>query len=87
MAGVDAIVMGRNSFETVLGFGGAWPYAKPVVVLTSCDLNIPSELAGHVSTLSGESHAIIAELGSRGMRTIHLDGGDTIPALPPRRAR
>lgn len=62
---------------------GAWLWrgvvrAKPVMVLTSRDLKIPSELAGHVSTLSGEPHAIIDELASRGIRTIYLDGGNTI---------
>jgi len=25
---IDAIVMGRTTFETVYGFGGAWPYSK-----------------------------------------------------------
>ena len=30
---IDAMVMGRNSFETVLGFGIDWPYSKPVFVL------------------------------------------------------
>ncbi|MFN4116305.1 MAG: hypothetical protein ACK4F7_07380, partial [Inhella sp.] len=30
IATVDAVVMGRNTFETVLGFGGEWPYPKPV---------------------------------------------------------
>src|SRR2546426_12152069 len=35
MATVDAIVMGRNTFETVLTFD-AWPFGKkPVVVLTT----------------------------------------------------
>lgn len=31
MATVDALVMGRKTYETVLGFD-AWPYEKPVVV-------------------------------------------------------
>jgi len=34
MAIVDAIVIGRKTFETVLTFE-AWPYEKPVVVLSS----------------------------------------------------
>jgi dihydrofolate reductase len=34
ISGIDAIVMGRGTFETVLGFGGAWPYPKPVYVLS-----------------------------------------------------
>ena len=31
---VDALVMGRNTFDIVLGFG-EWPFSKPVFVLTS----------------------------------------------------
>lgn len=78
MDSVDAVVMGRNSFETVLGFGGEWPYPKPVVVLTSRHLEVPSELAGKVSTLGGEPEAIVAELASRGMHSLYLDGGSAI---------
>jgi dihydrofolate reductase len=32
MASIDAVVMGRNTFETVLTFA-EWPYDKPVFVL------------------------------------------------------
>ena len=35
-AGVDAIVMGRRTYEQVRGFGVPWPYAgKPVYVFTN----------------------------------------------------
>ena len=41
IATVDVIVIGRNTFETVLGFGG-WPYGKmPVVVLSTRLLIFP----------------------------------------------
>ena len=30
--GIDAILMGRSSFEKVLSFGIEWPYTKPVFV-------------------------------------------------------
>ena len=33
---IDAIVMGRNTFETVCGFEGMWPYSKRVFVLKNC---------------------------------------------------
>jgi dihydrofolate reductase len=45
MSTVDQIVMGRNTYEKVLTFGG-WPYEKKVIVLTSRDLVIPPELSG-----------------------------------------
>ena len=37
---VDAIVMGRNTFEKILTFG-MWPYPKPVYVISSIQI-IPS---------------------------------------------
>lgn len=37
-AGIDAVLLGRKTFDTVLGFG-AWPYeGRPVYVLSSRDL-------------------------------------------------
>ncbi len=27
--GVDAIIIGRSTFEMVIGFGVPWPYTKP----------------------------------------------------------
>ena len=34
IGGVDAIVMGRNTFEVVCGFDIDWPYEVPVFVLS-----------------------------------------------------
>ena len=46
MAGIDAIFMGRKTFEQVLGFG-AWPYGRTeMVVMSRQGVAIPSELAG-----------------------------------------
>lgn len=32
---IDALVIGRGTFETVLGFDVDWPYHKPVFVLSN----------------------------------------------------
>lgn len=50
----DAILMGRISFETVLGFGIDWPYAKPVFVWSRRSLTIPDELQEKVFPHSGQ---------------------------------
>ena len=77
MATVDALVMGRKTFETVLTFG-AWPFVKPVVVLTSR----PSELTAPPGTLcefmDGSPQEIVDRLANRGMKHLYIDGGDTI---------
>ena len=77
MDSVDAIVMGRNTFELALTFG-AWPYKKPVVVLSNRPSSLPGPLPPGVRTSSGAPDAILAELTSAGARHVYVDGGVTI---------
>jgi dihydrofolate reductase len=77
VAGVDAIVIGRKTFETVLGFG-EWPYGgKRVVVLSSGPLDF-STVRGHVERLCGEPAEILATLAAGGAHELYVDGGVTI---------
>jgi len=78
MPTVDAIVMGRHSFEKVLSFG-AWPYSdKPVIVLSSQPLRIDPTLASTVTQLGGEPREICDELARRGLNELYVDGGTTV---------
>ena len=74
---VDVIVMGRNTYEKVLTFGG-WPYQKKVIVLTSRGLLVPAGLKEKVEVLHLSPGELIGELRSRDIRQIYLDGGVTI---------
>jgi dihydrofolate reductase len=77
MATVDALVMGRNTFETVLAFN-AWPYGeKPVFVLSSRAI-APAPAGAVVEHLSGDPAEIVARLEARGIQHIYVDGGITI---------
>jgi hypothetical protein len=38
---IDALVMGRITFEKVCGFNCEWPYSKPVFVLSNSMKLIP----------------------------------------------
>lgn len=76
MASVDAIVIGRKTFETVLGFG-AWPYHKRVVVLSSRPLDL-SAAGGSAEQMSGPPAEIVARLASSGAHHLYVDGGITI---------
>jgi len=78
MAGVDTLVIGSKTFETVLGLRD-WPYAgKRVVVLSSRPLDL-STLRDHtVEQMSGEPAEIVAKLEASGSRYVYLDGGITI---------
>jgi len=77
IASVDALVIGRNTFDTVMGFD-TWPYGeKPVVVLSNRPL--PAVPAGaRVERMSGEPAEIAAVLSARGIGHVYVDGGITI---------
>ncbi len=78
IASVDAIVMGRNTFETVLSLG-AWPYGdKRVVVLSSKSVDLSAARGGIVEQMAGPPEQIVAQLAASGARHIYVDGGITI---------
>lgn len=77
-ASVDAIVMGRKTYETALGFT-EWPYAnKRVVVLSHASISIPSQLAGNVEHMSGSPAEVAQRLEASCTRHVYIDGGQTI---------
>ena len=77
MATVDALVIGRKTYETVLGFD-RWAYGgKPVFVLSSQAL-APAPDGAVVEPLSGPPPQIVAALAARGIGHIYVDGGLTI---------
>ena len=76
MAGIDALVMGRRTFEVVKGFG-AWPYSKPVVVLSRAGVDT-SWAPSSVSVLAGSPVEVVAALAKRGWRNLYVDGGETV---------
>jgi dihydrofolate reductase len=78
IATVDAIVMGRNTFETVLTMT-PWPYGKKrVVVLSSSPLDFSSIADGKVEQMSGSPAEIVARLAATGAHHLYIDGGITI---------
>ena len=76
-ASVQALLVGRKTYETMLSFGG-WHYGKkPVFVLSSRP--IPTPPAGAVvEHLQGEPKDIAAHIDARGIERVYLDGGTTI---------
>jgi dihydrofolate reductase len=77
MATVDALVIGRNTYEVVLAFGG-WAYGnKPVFVLSTHPL-APAPAEAIVEHMSGDPADIVAQLTARGIQHIYVDGGITI---------
>jgi dihydrofolate reductase len=78
MDSVDAIVMGRNTFELVLSFG-EWAYGeKPVVVLSGQQMRIPDRLSKTVEWMDASPQKVIQNLTARGLEHLYIDGGKTI---------
>lgn len=78
IATVDALVMGRNTYEKVLTFPG-WAYEEtPVYVLSSREVNVPDQLRSKVTPLSAEPQEVVERLAAEGKRHLYVDGGITI---------
>ena len=75
---VDAIVMGRTTFETVCGFDIPWPYKIPVFVLSSSLESLPEELKDKVDILKGTPTKILALIHKKGYTQLYIDGGATV---------
>ncbi|WP_137176697.1 dihydrofolate reductase family protein [Roseomonas sp. AR75] len=74
-AGIDAILMGRGTYDTVLRMGD-WPYeAKPTIVVTNRSLPDPPPA---VEARTGAMAAIVAELEARGCRRVWVEGGGVV---------
>lgn len=73
-ATIDALLIGRNTYETALGFP-EWPYAgKRCVVLTHRET--PSVHGEQF--FAGEPQALLEQLALAGAQRVYVDGGAVI---------
>jgi dihydrofolate reductase len=71
---IDTLVVGRGTYETVLGFD-RWPWdGKRVVVLT----HRPIEAKHGETTYAGSLAPLVKRLASEGAKRVYLDGGNAI---------
>jgi dihydrofolate reductase len=78
IASVDAIVLGRKSFDKVLTFE-AWPYGdKRVVVVSSRPVDLSAARGGVVEQMAGPPAEIVSRLAASGAHHLYIDGGITI---------
>ena len=81
IASVDALVMGRHTFEQALTFG-EWPYgAMPVVVLSHSLRRLPAGVPATVSVSSESPADLVLRLTAEGARHLYIDGGLTIQSF------
>lgn len=75
---IDAILIGRNTFDIVLGFD-TWPYGdKPVWVLTNRPLPDVLPEGANVRTIAGNAPGVVAAMEAAGVRHAYVDGGRVI---------
>lgn len=76
-AGVDALLMGRRTYDQVLGFG-EWPYGdRPCWVLTHRELSAGSE---HVVAISGTPQQVHEQIAAQPSQHLWLIGGANLAA-------
>ena len=75
---IEAIVMGRITFETVIGFDVPWPYNKPVFVLSNKLKEIPETHKDKAFLISGTLTEILEQIYGKGYGRLYIDGGTTI---------
>jgi len=80
ISGIDAILMGRNTFEKVLTFE-FWPYEIPVFVLSNTLEQLPQELTGKAEIITGGIHEVLDQLNQSGFINLYIDGGKLIQSF------
>jgi dihydrofolate reductase len=74
MNAIDALIVGRSTYDTVLGFD-PWPWeGVRVVVLTHRPLTARHGETSHAGALA----PLVARLSAEGVRGVYLDGGVAI---------
>lgn len=74
---VDALVMGRNTYEMVLSFG-QWPYDIPIYVLSNTLQSLDPNFTNKATLIKGTPSEIIKHLAQKGHNNLYIDGGKTI---------
>jgi dihydrofolate reductase len=77
IATVDALIIGRKTYEIVLALD-EWPYGKKPVFVLSTSPIAPAPAGAVVERMSGAPAQIVSELANRGIQHAYVDGGLTI---------
>jgi dihydrofolate reductase len=74
---VDAIIIGRGTFEKILTFS-SWPYEKKAFVLSTTLKQLPDTLKDKATLLSMKPKDLLTYLSGMGFSSIYVDGGKVI---------
>lgn len=78
---IDALLMGRSTFETVCNFDVPWPYTKPVYVASKSMAKIPEEYTDKAILISGTPTEMITTAHANGHHNLYIDGGQLIQSF------
>jgi dihydrofolate reductase len=81
MNSIDAVIMGRTTFEKVLSFNIPWPYEKKVFVLSTTLKKMENELIDKVEIIDGDLEIILKKLEKNSYKNLYVDGGKTIQSF------
>ena len=81
MEQVDAIVMGRNTFELVCSFDIDWPYPIPVFVMSRTLSSIPDGFSDKAELVKGTLSEILETIYQKGYNRLYVDGGQTVQSF------
>ena len=77
---IDAMVIGRGTYEKVLSFP-VWPYEKKVFVLSTSLKQIPETLNEKATLVAMNPAALLNYLSDNGFSNIYVDGGKVIQSF------
>src|SRR5438128_10478483 len=77
MSRIDAIVIGRGTFEKVRTFP-SWPYEKKVFLLSTSIKQVADTLKEDVTVLSMRPPDLLNYLSGKGFSCVYVDGGKVI---------
>ncbi|MEM6321626.1 MAG: dihydrofolate reductase family protein, partial [Bacteroidota bacterium] len=75
---IDALLMGRNTYEFVANYDGPWPYKRPVFVWSQTLDSIPEALKEKATLVRGSLSEVLATIHAKGYDRLYIDGGKTI---------
>lgn len=78
---IDALVMGRKTFETVSGFDIEWPYKKPVFVISQTLSALNGKFKNNAELIKGDLEEILQQIHDKGHHHLYIDGGKVIQSF------
>jgi len=80
ITGIDAIVIGRGTFEKILSFP-SWPYDKKTFVLSTGIKVLPDIVKPKAAILTLQPREVLSHLSNEGFSNIYVDGGKVIQSF------